>query len=99
MGAAEFERVRQNHEVGNRGLDRQRAQIRLQPYRPLHSGHPPMRHAVGAQEIELRQPELERVESEQVGQLLVEIAQLGFKQVRTKRRGQPCGEAGGCRLH
>ena len=50
-----------------------------------------MRHAVGAQRIELRQAELQRVEAEQVGHGRVEMALFPFEQVLPAGVSQPMG--------
>ena len=51
-----------------------------------------MRHAVGAQGVELRQAELQRVKSEQIRHRLVEMALFPGEQVLTCRGPEPLGQ-------
>ena len=53
---------------------------------------PAMRHPVGAQPIELRQAELQRVEAEQIGHGVVEMALFPPEQVLSRRGLQPLGQ-------
>ena len=53
---------------------------------------PAMRHPVGAQRVELRQAELQRVEAEQVGHGVVEMALFPREQVLPRGGFQPLGQ-------
>ena len=51
-----------------------------------------MRHAIGAQRVELRQAKLQSVKSEQIRYRLVEMALFPGEQVLTCRGPQPLGQ-------
>ena len=53
---------------------------------------PAMRHPVGAQRVELRQAELQRVEAEQIGHGMVEMALFPREQVLPRGGFQPLGQ-------
>ena len=74
--AADLRRASSAGTSSARGLDRE----------------PAMRHPIGAQRVELRQAELQRVEAEQVGDGVVEMTLLPCEQVLSRRGPQPLGQ-------
>ena len=89
---AELEGMRHQHQVCNAGLDRQRANIRLQARRPFGRNDGAKLHAVGAQKVILGQSDLECVETENVGDLVIEMPLLGLEQFAAQRAGKPRGK-------
>jgi hypothetical protein len=82
---AQFERVRQHHQVEAVGRKRQGREIgqqrRLAAARRVVHCEPAVRHAVGAQGVDFGRAELQCVIAEHVGHRLVELGLLPCQQV------------------
>ena len=88
-----FKHMRQQHQI-NAGADyRQFSAVRTQAgaASAIHSGT--QRHAIGVQQIKLRQPYLHCVIAENIRHRLVDVRALPREQILPQRGLQPCGRA------
>ncbi len=90
----ELERVRQHDEVDGVLGERQPVRVGDDVGRRVVVERPARRDAALREERALRQPDLQRVEAEDVGDGLVEVRLLAREQVAPERRARTtCGEA------
>jgi hypothetical protein len=94
--ARQLERVRQHDEIEAAFGKRQRIAMRKHGRGARGMAgverHPAVRHAVGAQGIELRQADLQRMKTEDVADHAVELRLLPGQQVLAGRRFEPGGQ-------
>ncbi len=91
--SAEFEHVRQDHQVDAAGGERQGAAVGAKVPGRIGADAGAQGNAVAAQQITLRQVRPERVEAEHVLHGAVELRLLPAQHVLARGRGEPVGQS------